>query len=234
MKKLDWPVVTDNDPEPYEADEVVSLIAKADSRMALVIRTFVGTGMRDMELAHLTWEDIDFKHKLIHIQPKPCHCRKCGSVGVWKPKAKEGTRNIPLGDGLLADLAKIKTGEGLVFPSPRDGKVDGKLLAKLGSVAKKAGVAAPKLHRFRDTFITNKIRDGVDIRTVQKWAGHKDIRRGWLRTAWPLALRLTARTNAISLPKVCEIANSVRGTCLWRIDTVAVKRSDPRNVLQLS
>ena len=30
-------------------------------------------------------------------------------------------------------------------------------------------------HQFRHTFATNHLRDGVDIRTVQNWLGHRDI-----------------------------------------------------------
>ena len=41
-----------------------------------------------------------------------------------------------------------------------------------------------KLHRFRDTFITNKIQDGVNIRTVQKWAGHEDVNETMRYSAW--------------------------------------------------
>jgi integrase/recombinase XerD len=32
------------------------------------------------------------------------------------------------------------------------------------------------LHKFRHTFATNHLRDGVDIRTVQAWMGHLDIK----------------------------------------------------------
>jgi len=31
-------------------------------------------------------------------------------------------------------------------------------------------------HKFRHTFATNHLRDGVDIRTVQSWLGHRDIK----------------------------------------------------------
>jgi hypothetical protein len=41
-----------------------------------------------------------------------------------------------------------------------------------------------KLHRFRDTFITNKLRDGVDVRTVQRWAGPEDVNVTMGYAAW--------------------------------------------------
>ena len=31
------------------------------------------------------------------------------------------------------------------------------------------------LHKFRHTFATEQLRDGVDIRTLQNWMGHRDI-----------------------------------------------------------
>jgi integrase len=31
------------------------------------------------------------------------------------------------------------------------------------------------LHRFRRTYITTLLRSGIDLRTVQAYAGHKDL-----------------------------------------------------------
>jgi integrase len=76
---------------------------------------------------------------------------------------------------LLELLAQRK---GLLFPND-EGKIDGHLLRKLKNAAKKSGVPKIKLRRFRDTFITNKLREGVDVRTVQqRWAGHEGVSRG--------------------------------------------------------
>lgn len=32
------------------------------------------------------------------------------------------------------------------------------------------------LHKFRHTFVTEHLRHGVDIRTLQTWLGHRDIK----------------------------------------------------------
>jgi len=71
----------------------------------------------------------------------------------------------------------------LLFPN-EDGNVDGHLLRKIQNAVKESGVSRVKLHRFRDTFVTNKLRDGVDVRTAQRWAGHEDVNVTMGYVAW--------------------------------------------------
>jgi site-specific recombinase XerD len=78
-------------------------------------------------------------------------------------------------DGLLAELLALP--KGLLFPN-EDGKPDVHFLDKLKRKVKHSGVT------HRDTFITNKLRDGVDIRTVQRWAGHEDVNVTMGYAAW--------------------------------------------------
>jgi hypothetical protein len=61
--------------------------------------------------------------------------------------------------------------------------VDGVLYASLSQDCNHANKCAEGpycmnffLHKFRHTFATNHLRDGVDIRTVQSWLGHRDIK----------------------------------------------------------
>lgn len=58
------------------------------------------------------------------------------------------------------------------------------MLRRIQRAVKKSGVPRVKLHRFRDTFITNKLRDSVDVRTVQRWAGHEDVNVTMGYAAW--------------------------------------------------
>jgi integrase len=149
----------------------------------LLIRFFRSTGCREMEVAHLNHTDINTHTKEIMIRQKPCSdCRDCVSVGnVWKPKTKAGTRNIPVSDSLLVELQTLP--KGLLFPN-KHGKVDQHMLRRIKKAVKRSGVSKVKLHRFRDTFITNKLRDGVDVRTVQRWAGHEDVNVTMGYAAW--------------------------------------------------
>jgi integrase len=51
------------------------------------------------------------------------------------------------------------------------------MLRELQRAVKGSGVQKVKMHRFRDTFATNKLRDNpsVDWRTLQRWLGHETI-----------------------------------------------------------
>jgi integrase len=174
LKKEDWPKYKENPPEPYTDTEMRSLLKHSEGSTNLLIRTFVAIGGRDQEISHLTKADLDSRRKVVKVQPKPCtDCPECRQrSNLWYPKTEESVRDIPVCERLLAELL-ARPGE---RPFAADnGRVDGHLLRQIKKVAKKAGVSNAKLHRFRDTFITNKIRDGEDIRTVQKWAGHTDV-----------------------------------------------------------
>lgn len=39
----------------------------------------------------------------------------------------------------------------------------------------KAGVTSVKCHRFRDTYITDKVQEHVDLLTLRKWVGHTNL-----------------------------------------------------------
>jgi integrase len=192
MEKSDWPGYDENDPEPYLDEEIVALEKFSTGIPNLLIRLFRSVGCRDMEIAHLNFTDINSRTKEIMIRQKPCFdCKDCISEGnVWQPKTKAGTRNIPISDSLLSELLALPNGRppkgvdaGLLFPNTH-GRVDQHMLRRIKTAVKKSGVPRVKLHRFRDTFITNKLRDGVDVRTVQRWAGHEDVNVTMGYAAW--------------------------------------------------
>ncbi len=183
IEASDWPEYGENDPEPYTDEQIRTIEKRTSNKLNLLARLFRSAGCRDKEIAHLYDADINPQTKEIMIRAKPCtDCKKCRSRGGWwKPKTKAGTRNIPVSDSMSDELLAL--GEGLLFPN-EDGKVDGHLLRKLQKAVKGSGLPKVKLHRFRDTYITNKLRDGIDIVTVAKWAGHDDINVTRSYAAW--------------------------------------------------
>jgi integrase len=123
-------------------------------------------GRRRSEWHGASRVDIDKASKTVRIQVKP----KYG----WKPKTKAGTRTVPLPDALVRDLKAISQSSGLVFSAPRGG-VDRRYLRIMERLGKLAGVEDARLHRFRDSYITDQVQAGVDLLTLRKWVGHQNL-----------------------------------------------------------
>ncbi len=169
--KNDWPRFTEEEPEIYEQEELDKLFAKSNAEERLWYEFFLMTGMREQEVMHTYWSDINFAASTVRVSHKP-------DLG-WTPKAYK-EREIPIPAKLVRSLkawkAKSDKTCGLVFPTagwkPRLDFLDG-----LKAVAKRAEFDPEKfwLHKFRATFATWSLWAGVDLRTVQQWLGHCDM-----------------------------------------------------------
>lgn len=96
LKAEDWPRKPDTEPRPHTGDELKPMMDAASPKERLLLRFFLGTGMREQEIAHAEVSDI--KNSYIQVQAKPEY--------GWSPKTDAGTRKIPLGDALVADLRR--------------------------------------------------------------------------------------------------------------------------------
>ncbi len=56
-------------------------------------------------------------------------------------------------------------------------RVDGHILRRCKSVARRAGLDPEKfwLHKFRATYATHCLRKGMDLETLRKQLGHRDV-----------------------------------------------------------
>ena len=190
MEKGDWPNYVDTIRPVYEPEELVAMFRAATDDEATLLKFVLGSGFRDQEIRYVEWKDIDFRNQDVRLKAKP-HWR-------FTPKNWE-ERVVPLPSGLIERLRKRKearkaTPNQLVFPNGR-GKPDSEMDMVVKRVAERAGLNCNQcvtehnnkcvegpycmnffLHKFRHTFATNHLRDGVDIRTVQSWLGHRDIK----------------------------------------------------------
>jgi integrase len=72
-------------------------------------------------------------------------------------------------------LKKWRKRDGLVFPAP-EGGVDRHFHRIVENLAEMAGVEKPGVHKFRDTWATDLLRDSsVDIFTLRRWIGHQNL-----------------------------------------------------------
>ncbi len=165
LKAEDWPDKPDTDPNLYSETDLEKMMNVAGPSERLLLRFFLGTGMREQEVAHAEISDIE--GSFICVKPKP--------LWGWKPKTKAGVRSIPLGDGLLADLRE-HCSKGLLFPNPNTRRPEGHFLRIIKDIAKRAGVEGAGCHRFRDTFATDQVRARIhDLRDIAKIMGHENM-----------------------------------------------------------
>jgi integrase/recombinase XerD len=170
-KKNDWPSYVEEEPEVYEQAELDKLFAVCDDQERLWFEFFLMTGMREQEVMHAYWSDVNLAASTVRVSHKP-------DLG-WTPKAYK-EREIPIPEKLMqsikAQKAKSDKACKLVFPTAGcRPKLD--FLDCLKAVADRAKLSKEDfyLHKFRATFATWSLWAGVDLRTVQLWLGHSDM-----------------------------------------------------------
>jgi len=170
--KNDWPRYTEEEPEIYEEEELEKLFNACDAEERLWFEFFLMTGMREQEVMHVYWSDINFSAATVRVSHKPDR--------GWTLKAYKG-REIPIPIKLVASLKSWKASRAdkncvLVFPtSGCNVRLD--FLDCLKAAAERAELDEDNfwLHKFRATFATWSLWAGVDLRTVQSYLGHKDL-----------------------------------------------------------
>jgi integrase len=169
--KNDWPKFTEDEPEVYEQEDLDPFFAACDEEERLWFKFFLQTGMREQEVMHVSWPDINLARGIVTVRYKPEY--------GFSPKAYKG-REIPIPDTLVERLktrkAKSDTKCGLVFPTSGC-KPKLNFLDDLKAVAERARLDKGNfwLHKFRATFATWALWKGVDLSTVQQWLGRSDI-----------------------------------------------------------
>lgn len=171
VSKNDWPKFTEDEPEVYEQEDLDPFFAACDEQETLWFKFFLQTGMREQEVTHVSWSDINLTQAIVTVRYK-------AEYG-FSPKAYKG-REIPIPDTLVSRLKAQKTKADktcdLVFPTSGC-KPKLNFLDDCKAIADRAGLDPSEywLHKFRATFATWALWKGADVRTVQQWLGHSDI-----------------------------------------------------------
>lgn len=143
----------------------------------LLFMMLLECGMRISELLALTWQDINFQKREIHI-----HTSKQKGVQEFNaPKTKAGTRYIPIiSDKLLERLKDYRQTDGIikmqgfVFETANKGAIDyRRVLSYWQQICKLAGINK-SIHTFRHTFATYLLERGIPVAEVSRILGHAD------------------------------------------------------------
>lgn len=196
LNSADWPSFVETVRPIYEDSELERLFKSCTPDEEIRFKFYLMSGFRDAEGRFVTLRDVDFKQMAIRVTAKP--------HWGFHPKNWE-EREVPVPQKLIALLRKFRptdaTPDQPLFPSAT-GRPDGAILEKLKAVAYHAklncGHCMVKhkledgtirinrcadgpyctrwfLHKFRHTYATRHLQDGIDIRTLQQWMGHRDI-----------------------------------------------------------
>ena len=196
LNAADWPSFVETVRPIYEDFELTKIFKACTLDEQVRFKFYLMSGFRDAEGRFTTWRDVDFRHMAVRVTAKP--------HWGFHPKNWE-EREVPVPQKLIAMLEKFRPAtagpDDPLFPSAT-GRPDGAMLEKLKAVAYRAKlncghckvthklddgavrinrcVEGPYctrwfLHKFRHTYATRHLQDGIDIRTLQQWMGHRDI-----------------------------------------------------------
>lgn len=145
-------------------EDIKKLLAVCSPRVKQMVTIFLHTGMRLGELAHLRWEDLDYRHNLIHIQNQE----------GWTTKNRK-PRVIPMHPTIREIFKVLPNGHKYIFATNSGKTVESYIRAEILRYAKKAKVNA-NVKMFRSTFASNLVMNGADIYSVSKLLGHHDVK----------------------------------------------------------
>jgi integrase/recombinase XerD len=171
VKRGDRPKSIEEEVEVYEKEDLDKLFAVCTKEEEAWCQFYLMSGMREQEVIHMTWDCVNFSQGFLAMRYKPQY--------NWFPKGYK-EREIPLADKLAEILLAVRPenpGKQLLFPTAK-GNREFHLLRRLKAIAKRGNLDEDNfyLHKFRATFATWSLWSGVDLRTVQQWLGHVDLK----------------------------------------------------------
>ena len=160
------------------------LITARGSRMEALLHLAVSTGMRQMEILGLRWNDLDWLKRTLKVERQLV--RQDG-VGFAPPKTKYGRRTVALGEKAIevlrrhADLQNLerkKAGErwteyGLIFTSATGTPIHYRnLLRDFKYLLSAAGLPDIRFHDLRHTAASLMLNHGIPVIVVSRRLGH--------------------------------------------------------------
>ncbi len=171
----------------YSGVELTALFGACDPYHHALFMVALLTGLRDDELAHLLWQQVDFEANVVRLAGYEIQHK--GKTIKFELKDREA-RDIPLFPVLRAELLRLRAfrPNAVFVLGTKNDLPNVKILYALKSKARKAGLncgfcrgcAARKechrfhVHYFRSSFASYALKRN-DIRKVMECMGHSDL-----------------------------------------------------------
>lgn len=142
-------------------EECQALINACDVHLKPIVITALNTGCRKEEILSLKWDNLDMKHGFIFLQ-----------------NTKNGEkRQTPINSTLRSTLEALprRLDGSYVFYDPKTGNRYQDVKRSFPTACKRAGIRDFRFHDLRHTFASQLVMAGIDLTTVSKLLGHKDL-----------------------------------------------------------
>lgn len=142
-------------------EEAHALEEACTKHLRPIVITALNTGMRKGEILSLKWENVDLKHGFILLD-----------------RTKNGERReIPINKTLRATLTEIERRLDIpwVFHDAQTGSPYGDIKNSFNGARRRAKIADFRFHDLRHTFASQLVMAGIDLTTVSRLLGHKDL-----------------------------------------------------------
>jgi integrase/recombinase XerD len=192
-KNSDGPKISKNDPvHVYDDVQLAKFFAACNPFQNVIFNTFQKGGLRESELKYAHWSSLNLDKGYLTIEPR----HEYGYV----PKTGE-VRDVYLPPDLIEQLRilKVTAKHKLIFPT-KGGLPNEKLLRTCKRIGQRAGLDPDEfwLHKFRSTYATTCLRNGMDIETLRSQMGHSANSKSIWRY-------LTALKNEQRAAKVAQV-----------------------------
>ena len=157
-----------------ELSKVFESIEKNYPQYLKLVKFMALTGFRKMEACTLEYENINFHTSTIRLYDKP-HILIAGEPF----RCKWGSsRRVPMSPELIELLNECLRISNYVFVTKLGTTFHNNISRDFKKAVMVSGIDRPKevsLHSLRHTFITHALENGLDIRSVSEYAGHRNI-----------------------------------------------------------
>ena len=184
LKNVVLPKIEKKQAERINDLQQKQLIAYLKANMSLTafgILLSLCMGLRIGELCGLTWSDVDFQQKILHIrrtvQRITCiNGNQKTKVVISTPKSATSFRDIAIPDFLMKYFRMFRNEAGFFILSKADKPVEPRTMQyRYKKILQSAEIETHNFHKLRHTFATNCAEKGFDIKTLSMILGHSTV-----------------------------------------------------------